>query len=109
MTGCSSEGVGVGIVVRARLHDRHLIEIIEGDGEPLSSDCEDWSRAGCWDRERLNRRSGQRVIYRARGGPRYGDLRDWPAIALWAKDIAAQLKVQAPAEPERQSGPIVVL
>ncbi len=104
MTGCSSEGVGVGIVVRARLHDRHLIE-----GEPLSSDREDWSRAGCWDRERLNRRSGQRVIYRAMGGPRYGDLRDWPAIALWAKDIAAQLKIQAPAEPERQSGPTAVL
>ena len=66
-------------------------------------------RAGCWDRERLNRRSGQSVIYRAMGGPRYGDLRDWPAIALWAKDIAAQLKIQAPAEPERQSGPTVVL
>ncbi len=43
------------------------------------------------------------------GGPWYGDLRDWPAIALWAKDIAAQLKIQAPAEPERQSGPTVVL
>jgi len=24
VTGCSSEGVEVGIVVRARLHDRHL-------------------------------------------------------------------------------------
>ena len=34
---------------------------------------------------------------------------DWPVIALWAKDIAVQLKVQAPAEPERQSGPTVVL
>ena len=33
VTGCSSEGGGVGIVVRVRLHDRHLI-----DGEPLSSD-----------------------------------------------------------------------
>jgi len=30
VTGCSSEGGGLGIVVRARLHDRHLI-----DGEPL--------------------------------------------------------------------------
>ena len=57
MTGCSSEGGGVGIVVRARLHDRHLI-----DGEPLSSDYEDWSRAGCWDRERLNRRSGHQSL-----------------------------------------------
>jgi len=44
-------------VVRARLHDRHLI-----DGEPLSSDLEDWGRAGCWDRERLNRRSGHQSL-----------------------------------------------
>lgn len=57
MTGCSSEGVGVGIVVRARPHDRHLI-----DGEPLSSDCEDRGRAGCWDRERVNRRSGHQSL-----------------------------------------------
>ena len=57
MAGCSSEGGGVGIVVRARLHDRHLI-----DGEPLSSDCEDWGRVGCWDRERLNRRSGHQSL-----------------------------------------------
>ena len=57
LAGCSSEGVEVGIVVRARLHDRHLI-----DGEPLSSDHEDRGRAGCWDRERLNRRSGHQSL-----------------------------------------------
>jgi len=33
VTGCSSEGGGVGFVVRARLHGPPLI-----DGEPLSSD-----------------------------------------------------------------------
>jgi hypothetical protein len=45
------------MVVRARLHDRHLI-----DGEPLSFDGEDWGRVGCWDRERLNRRSGHHSL-----------------------------------------------
>ena len=40
MTGCSSEGVGVGNVVRARLHDRHLI-----DEKTLSSD-KDWGSCG---------------------------------------------------------------
>jgi len=44
-------------VVRARLHDRHLI-----DGEPLSSNGQDRGRAGCWDRERLNRRSGHQSL-----------------------------------------------
>src|ERR1700747_186913 len=41
VTGCSSEGGGLGIVVRARLHDRHLI-----DGEPLSSYCGDRGSCG---------------------------------------------------------------
>ena len=43
--------------VESRLHDRHLI-----DGESLSSNGQDRGRARCWDRERLNRRSGHQSL-----------------------------------------------
>lgn len=48
--------------------------------------------AGVWERAQTG--FVGRVIYRAMGGPGYGDLRDWSAIASWAKGIADQLKVQ---------------
>ncbi|MFN6545079.1 flavodoxin domain-containing protein [Mycolicibacterium nivoides] len=48
--------------------------------------------AGVWDRAQTSVIS--RVVYRAMGGPGYGDLRDWSTIASWAKDIADQLKAQ---------------
>jgi menaquinone-dependent protoporphyrinogen oxidase len=32
-----------------------------------------------------------RTLYRLLGGPRYGDLRDWSAIRIWAADIAVSL------------------
>lgn len=53
-------------------------------------DCREF--AGVWDRTQTTFIS--RVLYRAMGGPGYGDLRDWSAIASWTKGIADQLNIQ---------------
>lgn len=56
------------------------------------SPCDYREFAGVWDRTQTSFIS--RVVYRAMGGPGYGDLRDWSAIASLAKGIGDQLKIQ---------------
>ncbi|WP_067537113.1 flavodoxin domain-containing protein [Nocardia crassostreae] len=46
--------------------------------------------------ERIGVSLGARILYRLLGGARYGDLRDWTAVELWADDIAQALKLPAP-------------
>lgn len=48
-----------------------------------------------------------RVVYYAIGGRRYGDLRDWSAIAAWASCIAAQLHTTDSPEGHDASAPVV--
>lgn len=55
--------------------------------------------AGVVQRQRMPVSS--RLIYWAIGGGRYGDLRDWSAIARWADSIAADLRVPAAASDAR--------
>lgn len=57
--------------------------------------------AGVWNRTQTT--VTDRIVYRAMGGPGYGDLRDWPVIAAWATDIATELKAWPPAGPAQRS------
>lgn len=54
--------------------------------------------AGVWDRAQIGRIRS--IVYRLVGVPGYGDLRDWPAIASWAKGIANELKSRPPASQD---------
>ncbi|WP_330180130.1 flavodoxin domain-containing protein [Nocardia sp. NBC_01503] len=46
--------------------------------------------------ERAGVSLGARTLYRLLGGPRYGDLRDWPAISGWIDSIATELRLSSP-------------
>ncbi|BAW07695.1 hypothetical protein NSERKGN1266_50440 [Nocardia seriolae] len=47
--------------------------------------------------ERAGVSLGARALFRVLGGTRYGDLRDWTAIASWADSIALTLGLPRPA------------
>ncbi|WP_227982002.1 flavodoxin domain-containing protein [Nocardia spumae] len=47
--------------------------------------------AGHFERAGVSWRA--RTVYRLLGGPRYGDLRDWPAVSEWTATVARVLRL----------------
>lgn len=58
--------------------------------------------AGVFDRKHTSRLT--RAIYRAIGGGRYGDLREWGQIRRWADDIAEALSAAGTSQAEEPDG-----